>query len=33
VLRHLRDVGFTGAPVPLGRDARGRQVLEYGWAA
>jgi len=29
LLRHLRDVGFTGAPLPLGRDARGRQVLEY----
>jgi hypothetical protein len=29
LLRHLRDVGFSGAPLPLGRDAGGRQVLEY----
>ncbi|MFE9202320.1 phosphotransferase enzyme family protein [Micromonospora sp. NPDC007230] len=29
LLAHLRDVGFTGAPQPLGRDDRGRQVLEY----
>jgi Ser/Thr protein kinase RdoA (MazF antagonist) len=29
LLRHLRDIGFTGAPLPLGRDSRGRQVLEY----
>lgn len=29
VLTHLFEVGFTGAPRPLGRDAEGRQVLEY----
>lgn len=29
LLAHLREVGFTGAPRPLGRDDRGRQVLEY----
>ncbi len=29
VLRHLEVVGFTGAPRSLGRDERGRQVLEY----
>ncbi|MCK9922080.1 phosphotransferase [Frankia sp. AgPm24] len=29
VLRHLHAVGFTGAPRALGRDERGRQVLEY----
>jgi hypothetical protein len=29
VLYHVRDVGFTGAPLPLGRDDRGRRVLEY----
>jgi Ser/Thr protein kinase RdoA (MazF antagonist) len=29
LLRHLHDVGFTGAPRPLGRDERGRQVLEF----
>ncbi|SOC46096.1 Phosphotransferase enzyme family protein [Blastococcus aggregatus] len=29
VLRHLEQVGFTGAPRFLGRDAEGRQVLEY----
>ncbi|MEU5790316.1 phosphotransferase [Micromonospora purpureochromogenes] len=29
LLAHLHAVGFTGAPRPLGRDARGRQVLEY----
>lgn len=29
VLRHLERVGFDGAPRTLGRDARGRQVLEY----
>lgn len=28
-LAHLHRVGFTGAPRPLGRDAQGRQVLEY----
>ncbi|KJE25189.1 putative homoserine kinase type II (protein kinase fold) [Frankia torreyi] len=29
LLEHLHAVGFTGAPRPLGRDAQGRQVLEY----
>ncbi|GIF75758.1 phosphotransferase enzyme family protein [Asanoa siamensis] len=29
LLAHLHAVGFTGAPRPLGRDERGRQVLEY----
>jgi Ser/Thr protein kinase RdoA (MazF antagonist) len=29
VLSHLQAVWFDGAPRPLGRDARGRQVLEY----
>jgi Ser/Thr protein kinase RdoA (MazF antagonist) len=29
LLAHLRDRGFTGAPRPLGRDERGRQILEY----
>jgi Ser/Thr protein kinase RdoA (MazF antagonist) len=29
VLRHLHAVGFTGAPLPLGRDEQGRQVLEF----
>lgn len=29
VLGHLHEVGFTGAPRPLGRDEQGRQVLEY----
>ncbi|MEU2610101.1 phosphotransferase [Micromonospora sp. NPDC007271] len=29
LLAHLRDVCFPGAPRPLGRDDRGRQVLEY----
>jgi hypothetical protein len=24
-----KRAGFTGAPRPLGRDDRGRQVLEY----
>jgi Ser/Thr protein kinase RdoA (MazF antagonist) len=28
-LAHLHEVGFAGAPRPLGRDERGRQVLEY----
>jgi len=28
-LAHLHREGFTGAPRPLGRDAMGRQVLEY----
>ncbi|HEY1486592.1 MAG TPA: phosphotransferase [Micromonosporaceae bacterium] len=29
LLTHLRDVGFNGAPRPLGRDEQGRQVLEF----
>jgi Ser/Thr protein kinase RdoA (MazF antagonist) len=29
LLEHLSEVGFTGAPRPLGRDEQGRQVLEY----
>lgn len=29
VLQHLESVGFDGAPKSLGRDERGRQVLEY----
>ncbi|GIF67022.1 hypothetical protein Ais01nite_50570 [Asanoa ishikariensis] len=29
LLHHLHDVGFTGAPRPLGRDEQGRQVLEF----
>jgi hypothetical protein len=29
LLRHLADVGFTGAPRPLGYDDRGRQILTY----
>ncbi|MEU9832410.1 phosphotransferase [Streptosporangium sp. NPDC048047] len=28
-LLHLHNAGFTGAPRPLGRDDKGRQVLEY----
>jgi hypothetical protein len=28
-LAHLRSVGFTGAPVPLGIDGQGREVLSY----
>jgi Ser/Thr protein kinase RdoA (MazF antagonist) len=28
-LRHLEAAGFTGAPRTLGRDDRGRHVLEY----
>jgi Ser/Thr protein kinase RdoA (MazF antagonist) len=28
-LRHLRDKGVPGVPAVLGRDAQGRQVLEY----
>lgn len=28
-LRHLTAAGFAAAPRPLGRDERGRQVLEY----
>lgn len=29
LLAHLEAVGFTGAPRPLGRDAAGRQVLQF----
>ena len=29
LLNHLRDVGFSGAPRPLGIDERGREVLEF----
>jgi aminoglycoside phosphotransferase (APT) family kinase protein len=29
LLRHLADVGFDGAPRPLGYDERGRQVLTF----
>ncbi|OIV36695.1 hypothetical protein BIV57_14995 [Mangrovactinospora gilvigrisea] len=29
LLAHLHAVGFAGAPRPLGRDERGRQVLEF----
>ena len=29
LLRHFEAVGFTGAPRALGRDERGRQVLEF----
>lgn len=29
LLRHLHAVGFDGAPQSLGRDEKGRQVLEY----
>ncbi|MGW4484096.1 phosphotransferase enzyme family protein [Amycolatopsis sp. NPDC004368] len=29
VLAHLHSVGFDAAPRPLGRDERGRQVLEF----
>ncbi len=29
LLQHLADVGFPGAPRPLGIDAEGREVLSY----
>ena len=29
LLGHLHQVGFAGAPRPLGRDAEGREVLEF----
>lgn len=29
LLAHLHATGFAGAPRPLGRDERGRQVLEF----
>ena len=28
-LAHLRDAGFTGAPVPLGVDEQGREMLSF----
>ena len=28
-LAHLHQAGFTGAPVPLGIDEQGREVLSY----
>jgi hypothetical protein len=28
-LAHLRDVGFTGVPLPLGVDEQGREVLSF----
>ncbi len=28
-LAHLRDAGFTGAPLPLGVDQQGREVLSF----
>jgi hypothetical protein len=28
-LAHLRDAGFTGAPLPLGIDAQGREMLSF----
>lgn len=28
-LAHLRNAGFTAAPLPLGVDAQGREVLSY----
>jgi hypothetical protein len=28
-LAHLRDTGFTGAPLPLGVDEQGREVLSF----
>jgi Phosphotransferase enzyme family len=28
-LSHLRDAGFAGAPLPLGVDEQGREVLSY----
>jgi hypothetical protein len=28
-LAHLRDVGFAGAPLPLGVDEQGREVLSF----
>jgi hypothetical protein len=29
VAAHLRDAGFAGAPLPLGVDERGREVLSF----
>jgi hypothetical protein len=28
-LAHLREAGFTGAPLPLGVDEQGREVLSF----
>jgi hypothetical protein len=28
-LAHLRDAGFTGAPLPLGVDDQGREMLSF----
>ncbi len=28
-LAHLRDAGFTGAPLPLGLDEQGREMLSF----
>jgi hypothetical protein len=28
-LAHLRDAGFAGAPLPLGVDEQGREVLSF----
>jgi hypothetical protein len=28
-LAHLRDAGFTGAPLPLGVDEQGREILSF----
>jgi hypothetical protein len=28
-LAHLRDSGFTGAPLPFGVDERGREILSF----
>jgi hypothetical protein len=28
-LAHLRDAGFTGAPLPFGIDEQGREVLSF----
>jgi len=28
-LAHLRDAGFTGAPLPFGVDEQGREVLSF----
>ncbi|MDQ6744014.1 MAG: aminoglycoside phosphotransferase family protein, partial [Candidatus Dormibacteraeota bacterium] len=29
LLRHLHDVGFDGAPLPVGLDVEGREVLTF----
>jgi hypothetical protein len=28
-LAHLRDAGFTGAPLPFGVDEQGREMLSF----